>query len=475
MLETEKHIEVWDNCLRILKNILEEQQYQTWFVPIKPIAFSDSTLSIEVPSHFFREYLEDSFLDAIKLTLKRVIGNDAKLVYHIKTVQSQPVMKIPASKNGALNNKEMSITINPQGGNPGPFVYPGIVHKVKVDPRLNKNYNFSNIVEGDCNKMGLTAGRNIALAPGKTPFNPLFIFGGPGVGKTHLAQAIGIATKEKYPDLIVLYVTGNEFKTQYMDAIVGNRQTDFLAFYMKIDVLIVDDIQDLLGKGTQNAFFNVFNYLHQSGKQLIFTSDRPAVDLQNFEERLLSRFKWGLSVQLGYPDYKTRLEMVKSRAFREGVQFDDKFYEFLASNIRTNFRELEGVLISVVAYKAAQPEMDAIAIAAGLIQNVVGEEKKEITIDKVQQSVCDYFGITRDDILSRSRKRQIVQARQIAMFLSRQLVENSSLSTIGSELGGKDHTTVLHSCNTVSDLMVTDKSFRKYVKDIEQMLVSARS
>ena len=475
MLEVDRHIDVWTNCLRIIRNILDEQPFNTWFAPIKPVAFQDNTLTVEVPSHFFREYLESAYLDVIKMTLKRVIGSDARLIYNIRPVQSQPVMSIPGEQSATPTNKEMLVETNPAGNSVSPFVYPGL-HRIKVDPRLNPVYNFTNLVEGECNKMGITAGKNISLAPGKTPFNPLFVFGGPGVGKTHLIQAIGIAIKEKFPDLQVIDITGNEFKTQFMEAVcVRNNLTDFLAFYNRMDVLIVDDIQDLVGQGTQNAFFKVFNYLHQNGKQLIFTSDRPAVELQNFEERLLSRFKWGLSVQLSYPDYQTRLNMLRSRAAREGVSFDDEFYEFLASNIRTNFRELEGVLISVIAYSTVNPERDPVSIASELIQKVVGEEKKEISIDKVQKSVCEYFNITRDDLLSKSRKRQIVQARQIAMFLSRQLVSNCSLSTIGMEIGGKDHSTVLHACNTVSDLMLTDKSFKKYVKDIEQMLVSAKS
>ena len=354
-------------------------------------------------------------------------------------------------------------------------MYVGTKPRVQINPNLNPVYCFENFIEGECNKMGITAGVNISSAPGKTPFNPLFIFGGSGLGKTHLAQAIGLRVKETKPDLIVLYVTGHEFKTQYMDAVtVHNKLTDFLAFYMKIDVLIVDDIQDLLGQGTQNAFFNIFNHLHQNGKQLIFTSDRAPVELQNFEERLLSRFKWGLSVQLSHPDYRTRYRMLEARAQREGVNLPDEVIEFLASRIKTNFRELEGALISLTAYAAVQKDRPLLEIAAGITEKIVGEEKTDVNMDKVQKTVCDYFNITRDDLLSKSRKRQIVQARQIAMYLSRNLISNCSLSTIGAEIGGKDHATVLHACTTVADLMSTDKVFRKYVSDIESMLVPAR-
>ena len=323
--------------------------------------------------------------------------------------------------------------------------------------------------------MGFTAGESISNAPGKTAFNPLFLFGGPGLGKTHLAQAIGISIKEKYPELVVLYVPGNRFKTQYMDAIQKNKMTDFLAFYMKMDVLIVDDIQDMTGSSTQNAFFNIFNHLHQSGKQLIFTSDRPPVELENFEERLLSRMKWGLSVELQKPDYQTRLEMLKARAFREGVrtQISDDVLSYLAARIKSNFRELEGALISLIANATLAHKEITIELAEQITDKIVGEERNELTIDKVQKVVCDYFNITRDDLLSKTRKRNIVQARQIAMYMSRNLI-NVSLSTIGSEIGGKDHATVLHACTTVTDLITTDKTFKQYVADIEKILVPVR-
>lgn len=467
-----KEITAWEDCLTIIKDILPPQSYRTWFMPIKAVKQEGSTLTLEVPSEFFREYLEEHFLDLLKKALRRVIGADAKLIYNVRILNNSTIT-YPSHDNQDTKNPSIPCSrdsVNLNGLNP--HTIPGL-KRLNIESNLSPIYSFDNFIEGSCNKLGRSAGLEIAKKPGNNAFNPLFLYGGSGLGKTHLAQAIGLKIKERFPEKIVLYLTANLFMTQYIDAVtVKNKLTDFLHFYQSIDVLIIDDVQEFAERhSTQNAFFQVFNHLHQLGKQLILTSDRAPVDLQGLDQRLLSRFKWGLTTEILPPDYATRVAILKSKSFREGISLPDDVINFIASKVVTNVRELEGTLISLIANATLTKRKMTLSLAQELIDKIVSTPKHDISINKIKKTVCDYFSISSDALLSNTRKREIVQARQIAMYLSRNLT-STSLDSIGAQIGGKNHATVLYACNTVCDLMDTDRSFRQYITDIERQLRS---
>lgn len=466
-----KHTMVWNNCLSIVKDIIRPQSFRTWFEPIQAVRIAGSILTIEVPSNFFREYLEEHYIDLISKALKRELGKDAKLEYNVKVVSGEDLVTYPQQQSREIKNK--SIPYPNQGGHiANPFIIPGL-QQLEIDPQLNSQYSFENFIEGECNKLARSAGLNIADNPGKGTFNPLFLYGKSGLGKTHLAQAIGISIKNQFPEKIVLYVSANRFMTQYMDATtVKNKLTDFLHFYQMIDVLIIDDVHEFSGKtGTQNAFFHIFSHLHSVGKQLILTSDKAPVDLQDLEIRLLSRFKWGLLAELLPPDYQTRVEILKAKSYKDGITLPEEVISYVASRVTTNIRELEGTLISLLAHSTLANRKIDLDLAESLIEKLVTRNRPEITVDRIQKVVCDYFKIESEKFLSPSRKRELVQARQIAMYLSRNHTKNS-LASIGTQTGGRDHATVLHAYNTVCDLLDTDRSFRKFVVDIENQLKS---
>jgi chromosomal replication initiator protein len=348
-------------------------------------------------------------------------------------------------------------------------VIPGL-KKLDIDPRLNPENSFDNFIEGECNRLARSAGFAVSKNPGGTAFNPLLIYGDSGLGKTHLAQAIGIEVKELFPEKTVLYVNANKFQTQFVDAIRNNNKNDFLHFYQMIDVLIIDDVHEFAGKEkTQDTFFHIFNHLHQSGKQLILTSDKPPVELQGMESRLLSRFKWGLSADLQAPDFETRMAILKKKTYNDGIELPEEVLEYISTHISDNIRELEGALISLLAQSTLNKKEITLDLTKEMIDKLIKSTKREISIDYIQKVVCNYYNIGLEQLQSKTRKREIVQARQVAMFFSKTLTK-SSLATIGSQIGGKDHATVLHACKTVNNLIETDKRFRLQVDEIEKKL-----
>ena len=456
-------VTVWNSCLEIIKDNISEVNYRTWFAPVKAVSLKDKALTIEVPSDYVRNHIEDNYIDLIRLVLHRVLGEGARLIYNVRIV-GDSVLAAPEQDRKVIENNEISLAGDSLKYNGNPYLIPGL-KKVRIDSHLNPVYTFENFIEGECNRFGRSAGLSIADKPGKTS-----VYAHRNV---RLAQAIGIAIKEKYPDKIVLYVSANRFQTQFMNAVgLNNNLVDFLRYYQSVDVLIIDDVHEFAEKkGTQNAFFQIFNYLHQSGKQLVLTSDRAPVELQGLEQRLLSRFKWGLSVELLPPSYETRLAILKHKSFREGAVVPDEVLEFIARKVKSNIRELEGTLLTLIAQSTFAKRNMTLELAQELIDKIVTDSQSEISISRIQDAVCEYFNLPHDAILAKTRKREIVQARQIAMYLSRSLTK-VSLASIGAQIGGKDHATVLHACNTVCDLIDTDRTFRQYVTDIEKMLVT---
>ncbi|MEZ4802897.1 MAG: chromosomal replication initiator protein DnaA [Gelidibacter sp.] len=466
---------VWDNCLSFIKDNIQPQAYKTWFEPIAAVKLTDNALSIQVPSKFFYEWLEEHYVKILKVALTKQLGETAKLVYVIKMENSygnkQPFTeKIPSSNRGAVKSQDVDIPL--QNKNPelkNPFVIPGI-RNVKIESQLNPSYNFENFLEGDSNRLARNAGLAVANKPGGTSFNPLLIFGGVGLGKTHLAHAIGVDIKDKYPEKTVLYISAEKFTQQYIDSVKKNNRNDFIHFYQIIDVLIIDDVQFLSGKsGTQDVFFHIFNHLHQNGKQVILTSDKAPVDMQDIEQRLLSRFKWGLSAELQTPDFETRVSILKNKLYRDGVDMNDDIIEYVAKHIKTNVRELEGAIISLIAQSSFNKKEITVNLAREIVEKFVKNTKREVSIDYIQKVVSDYFQMDVSTLQSKTRKRHIVQARQLAMFFAKKFTK-ASLASIGSQIGKRDHATVLHACKTVDNLSATDKQFRKYVEDLSKKL-----
>ncbi len=465
---------IWRSCLDIIKDNVSSQSFKTWFEPIKPVKLSSNVLTIQVPSQFFYEWLEEHYITLLKKTIKKELGVEGRLEYSIvmeNNYNSKPfTVKIPTSSKKELKNPSvaMPIDIN-QNTIRNPFIIPGL-KKVNVESQLNQNYSFENFVEGDCNRLARSAGYAVANKPGGTSFNPLLIYGGVGLGKTHLAHSIGIQIKNEFPNKTVLYVSSEKFTQQYIDSVRNNNQNDFVHFYQMIDVLIIDDVQYFAGKEkTQDVFFHIFNHLHQTGKQIVLTADKAPVELQGFEQRLLSRFKWGLAADLQAPGLETRIAILEKKLYADGIDLPKEVVEYLAYSITTNVRELEGALISLLAQSSMNKKAITLELAKQMIDKFVKNTAREVSIDYIQKVVCDYFDLPIELLKSKTRKREVVQARQIAMYFAKSMTK-SSLATIGLHCGGKDHATVLHACRTVNNLMDTDKRFKNYIEELNKKI-----
>lgn len=469
----------WTKCLSIIQDNVNERAFHTWFDPIKAVSLENNIMTLQVPSQFFYEWLEEHYVELLGKTIKRVLGKDGGLEYRIVMVDGN------SSRSGGINsvvNVPGSINPKPSVGNnivdlplhvkdpmniKNPYSIPGLKRTV-IDPQLNPNLTFDNLVEGDCNRVARLAGLNVAQKPGATSFNPLVIFGSTGLGKTHIAQAIGNEVRRLHSNKTVLYVSAEKFINQFIDHSKSGEVNDFIHFYQLIDVLIIDDIHIFTSAPkSQEVFFAIFNHLHQGGKQIILTSDTAPKDLDGMQERLLSRFRWGLNTDIQAPDFETRQEILRLKMKQDGMELTDDVVKYIAFNIQNNVRDLIGASISLFAQATLNKKEIDLDVAKRVMKNLVKMNTRELTIESIQKMVCEHYNIPYDKLLVKTRKREIVQARQITMFLAKKFTK-SSLKNIGEHFGGFDHTTVIHSCQTVEDLMDTDNDYKEKMDELQQ-------
>ncbi|WP_044170618.1 chromosomal replication initiator protein DnaA [Flectobacillus major] len=459
--------QVWAKCLEIIRHEVNEQSFKTWFEPIVPLKVVSNTLTIQVPSQFFYEWLEENYVHALRKAIDYTLGRNGMLEYSI--IVDKGDRKNPPIALNVPNQK--STTPPPVQRRPEPNLYESPfqlkdLDSLELDSYLNAHYIFDNFVEGDCNRLGRSAGMAVAQRPGVTSFNPLMIYGGVGLGKTHLIQAIGNYIKDTQANKFVLYVSSEKFVNQFINAIRNNTLQAFTNFYMQIDVLILDDVQFLAGKEkTQESFFHIFNHLHQSGKQIIMSSDRPPRDLAGMQDRLLSRFKWGLTADLQQPDFETRIAIIQKKLQADGIYIKDEVIEYLAHSIDTNVREMEGVIVSLMAHASLNRREIDMELARATLKNIVVDNEKEITVDNILDAITSHFDVTLADLKGKSRKKETVFPRQVAMYLMKEFT-SLPLKSIGYHFGGRDHSTVIHAVQNISVLIESDKEVEKTIQKL---------
>lgn len=458
--------EKWNKCLEIIRDNVSENTFDKLFADIKAIRYEDSTLTIQVKSNYVCEHLEENYISLLRLALFKVMGYGTKLMYSILTDKEND-LTIEVSADSYSGSKG---TRTGNSGNSSPKATQEAIQE--LDSMLINRYTFDNFVEGASNRLSRSVAVSVANTPGKA-FNPLFIYGSSGVGKTHLINAIGCKIKELHPELRVLYVSAHLFQVQFTDSILQKKFNDFMRFYQSIDVLIIDDIQEFAGlEKTQNAFFQIFNHLHLNGKQLIMTSDRTPAQLQGMEERLITRFKWGMTAEIKKPDLELRKNILRSKIRRDGLKFPEEVITYIAEHVNASIRDLEGIIVSIMAHSTINNADIDIPLARKITGDVTGYEKHSITIDDIISKVSSYYGVEVESINTRSRKREVVLVRQVAMFLSKKYLDMST-AKIGKYIGNRDHATVVHACKTITNLAETDKQFRNELNEIDLSLQSA--
>ncbi|MDR3628498.1 MAG: chromosomal replication initiator protein DnaA [Ignavibacteriaceae bacterium] len=437
---------VWRDCLRTIKENVTLMTYNTWFLPIKPVELNSSTLKVQLPSQFFWEWIDEHYNTLINKTIHEVLGHDAKLAYVIS------------------EEKEVEeIIVHPSQAAVVPEVVEPQKPKQDFESFLNPRYTFDNFIKGEGNQLARAAAGAISDNPGGTSFNPLFVYGGVGLGKTHLIQAIGNKILQNLPEKRVIYLSADMFTVEFVESIQNNTLNDFSNFYRKMDVLIIDDIQSLIGKEkTQDLFFQIFNTLHQSRKQIILSSDKPPKDLKGLDDRLISRFQWGLTADIQPPDLETRIAILKRKSEDYGMSISSEILEYIANNITSNIRELEGCLIKLLANASLNSKEINLELTKNIVKEIATDVKINITIEDITKCVCDYFKIDENKIRDKTRRKEVVNARQIAMYLAKELTK-SSLKTIGLHFGGRDHSTVIHAYNSIETSMQTDLQLKDTV------------
>jgi chromosomal replication initiator protein len=441
---------VWKECLKIIKDNVTLMTYNTWFLPIKPLELEKKTLRVQLPSQFFWEWIDEHFNTLVTKTIHQVLGPEAKLANIINedTDNHSPFTAKPAAVNKVPEKIKQKI----------------------FESHLNPRYTFENFIKGEGNQLARAAAMAISDNPGGTSFNPLFIYGGVGLGKTHLIQAIGNKTLEIAPHKKVIYLSSDTFTVDFVEAIQSNKVNEFSNLYRGMDVLIIDDIQFLIGKEkTQDLFFHIFNNLHQSGKQIILSSDKPPKELKGLDERLISRFQWGLSADIQPPELETRIAILKRKASDYGMIISSEILEYIASNITNNIRELEGCLIKLLANASLNSVQIDFELARKIVKEIATDRKVNVTVENITKIVCSYLNVAENKIRDKTRKKEIVLARQLAMYLSKELTK-SSLKSIGLQFGGRDHSTVIHACNSIEDSIDKDSNLKDIIRSIKTQI-----
>lgn len=443
----------WKDCLDYMARRLKRQSFNTWLKPTRGEPTGNGEFKIAVPNQFVADWIEEHFSGLVHEAFREVLGKNQEILYVI----TGPVED---EEQAALQFEPAAAAAS------GERVVDG-----RDNHNLNERYQFESLVVGDFNQFPCAASRAVAEAPGMTKYNPLYIYGGTGLGKTHIIQAIGHAILTSYPTKRVMYATSEKFTSDFINAISDHSIADFTRYYRDVDVLLIDDIQFFSGKeGTQEQFFHTFNALHQSGKQIVLSSDRPPRDIKGLEERLLSRFSWGLVADLQAPDLENRTAILYKKLESEGVALPEPVITYIADKISTNVRELEGALNRLLAYASLKKEPVDLELARRVLSDTVGAGRRFITIDAIQSKSAEHFSVDPGSMTAKKKTADIALARQVAMYLARTLTDNS-LKSIGNKFGGRDHTTVIHACNKVASRMAEDTTFRERIDKISAALL----